>query len=383
MTITVARTVRDLEPHAAAWEELGATAADPNPFYEPYALCSALALLPPAAGLEIVMIWASHHLPRQPAILVGLFPLVRHAWYRGLPLRALSTWKHLYAYLGTPLVRGDRAAETLDAFLGWLRHDSGVALFEWQTIRSDSAFRHALGDALSRHGLESFQAETHTRAGFRSTATAEAYLDQALPGKKRKELRRQARRLAELGRVTYHELTADDDPGPWIDEFVDLEARGWKGRVQSALKSDPTARQLFGDYARGAHARQRWMALALRLDGRAIAMKCNLRAGTEAVAFKIAYDEEFAQFSPGVLLEIEHIRRLQAPSAPAWTDSGAAANHPMINHLWRDRLGIETLVTPTGGPVGVLAVAALPLARLAVRTVRSTLMRGPARIGRA
>ena len=96
------------------------------------------------------------------------------------------------------------------------------------------------------------------------------------------------------------------------------------------------------------------MALALRLDGRAIAMKCNLLAGDGAVAFKIAYDESYARFSPGVLLELEHLRRLHEPGAPAWVDSGAAADHPMIGHLWRDRIAVETLVIPIGQRLGEL-----------------------------
>ena len=99
-------------------------------------------------------------------------------------------------------------------------------------------------------------------------------------------------------------------------------------------------------------------------------MKCNLRCGAGAVAFKIAYDEAFARFSPGVLLELEHIRRLHEPGAPAWMDSGAAPNHPMIDHLWRDRRSIEALVVPAGRSLGSLAVAVLPLARWLSRTVR-------------
>jgi hypothetical protein len=101
-------------------------------------------------------------------------------------------------------------------------------------------------------------------------------------------------------------------------------------------------------------------------------MKCNLRAGAGALAFKIAYDEQLAKFSPGVLLELDHVRRLHEPGAPAWVDSGAAAHHPMINHLWRDRVGIETLLTPTGDRAGRVVTAALPLLRLTRALLRRT-----------
>jgi CelD/BcsL family acetyltransferase involved in cellulose biosynthesis len=366
LTITVERTVDALAAHTAAWEELAANAADPNPFYEPYALLASLRLLPDAKDVEVVLVWAANPLPKQPAFLVGLFPLVRRTRYKGLPLVTLSTWKHLYQYLGTPLVRHDRAAEVLDAFFAWARDAAGGALVEWRTIRSDGAFRHALTDALARNGLTSFVESAHTRAMFRPAESTEAYLDRAMGGKKKKELRRQERRLGEQGVLAYVDATDTDG---WIDEFLMLEARGWKN--DTSMQGDPIAGDLFRAYCKGAHERGRWMAMALRLDGRAIAMKVNLRMGDGALAFKIAYDESLAKFSPGVLLELEHVRRLHEPGAPAWVDSGAAAEHPMINHLWRDRAGIETLVTSTGRASGSLAIAAFPLVRFA----RSTLKR--------
>ena len=356
-SITVEPTPPALERHIAAWEDLVAHAAEPNPFFEPHALLSAWRHLP-GSGLQLVLVWAAHPLPGQPAILAGLFPLVRASRYKGLPLPVLGTWTHLYSYLATPLVRADLACEVIEALFGWLRDQTDAALFEWRTLSSDGPFHHALIDTLNRLGLEAFRERSHTRALFRPAASADAYLSQVLTGKKRKELRRQERRLAELGAVRFDELAADGDLDAWLDEFVALEARGWKGQGGTALRGDPAALAVFRAMAHGAFARGRWMTLALRLDGRAIAMKCNLRAGTGAVAFKIAYDEAYARFSPGVLLEIEHLERLHTAGAPIWMDSGAAPDHPMISHLWRDRLTIETLVVPTGRPPGKLAVAA-------------------------
>ena len=374
LSMTVERTPLGLERHVAAWEDLVDHAAEPNPFFEPHALLAAWRHLQ-VADLRVVLVWATPSLPGQPPQLAGLFPLVRSPRYRGLPVPVFGIWTHLYAYLATPLVRAELAGEVLEALFLWLRTETDAALFEWRTISSDGPFRHALIDTLNRLGFEGFRERTHTRALFRPAASAEAYLSQALGGKKRKELRRQERRLAELGTLGYDELAAGGDLEAWLDEFVALERRGWKGRGGTALGGDAAALAVFRAMARGAFERGRWMMLALRLDGRAIAMKCNLRAGAGAVAFKIAYDEAYARHSPGVLLEIEHVRRLHEAGAPAWMDSGAAPDHPMIGHLWRDRLAIETLVVPTGRAPGALAVAALPLARWISHAVRDTVQR--------
>lgn len=358
-----------LERHVAAWDDLVAHAAEPNPFFEPHALLPSWRELS-GTELQVVLVWAPHPLPGQPAILVGLFPIVRVPHFKGLPLPAFAIWTHLYAYLATPLVRADLAGEVIEALFHWLRTQTDAAVFEWRTLGSDGPFRHALIDTLNRLELEPFCERSHTRALFRPAATAEAYLSRAMCGKKRKELRRQERRLAETGTLSYDELAPGGDLDAWLDEFVALEERGWKGQGGTALHDDPSGLAVFRAIARAAFAKGQWMTLALRLDGRAIAMKCNIRSGTGAVAFKIAYDEAYARFSPGVLLELEHVRRLHEPGAPAWMDSGAAPNHPMIDHLWRDRRSIETVVVPTGRSVGALAVALMPLARWLSRALR-------------
>ena len=366
--VTVEESADSLERHVVAWDELAAHAAEANPFYESFALLAAWRHLKPA-GLRVVCIWSPNVLPGQAPLLVGLFPLEKRERYKGLPLGVYSTWKHLYAYTATPLLRAEVASVVLEAFFGWLR-ESDAVLFELPGIISDGAFRHALIDTLNRLGTRAFHDASHTRAYFARAASSEQYLEQAVSGKKRKELRRQERRLGEGAKLVYDELAPDGNLDAWLDEFLALEALGWKGRAGTALQHDAQALALFRAYAHGAFQRKRWMGLALRLDGRAIAMKCNLLAGDGGVAFKIAFDESYARFSPGVLLEIEHLRRLHEPGGPAWMDSGAAANHPMIGHLWRDRIAVETLVVPAGARLGAFTVAALPLVRWTSQTVK-------------
>lgn len=73
---------------------------------------------------------------------------------------------------------------------------------------------------------------------------------------------------------------------------------------------------------------------------------------------------------------MEHIAWMHEPGAPSWIDSGAAARHPMINGLWRDRLGLETLVMPVDLKAQV-AVAAFPLMRFAQSMFRRLRSRKP------
>ena len=105
----------------------------------------------------------------------------------------------------------------------------------------------------------------------------------------------------------------------------------------------------------------RLLLMALRLDGKAIALKHNLLAGDGSFAFKITFDESFARYSPGVLLELENIERLHRLPGLRWMDSCAAPNRFMINHLWPARRQMQTIFFATGGVLPSLALALVPL----------------------
>ena len=110
-----------------------------------------------------------------------------------------------------------------------------------------------------------------------------------------------------------------------------------------------------------AHQRGRLMMMGLRLDGRPVALKYNLLAGDGAFAFKIAFDESFARYSPDVLLELDNIHRLHRMPAVRWMDSCAAPNRFMINHLWPERREMQTVFFSTGRALPSLLLALVPL----------------------
>ena len=66
-------------------------------------------------------------------------------------------------------------------------------------------------------------------------------------------------------------------------------------------------------------------------------MLVNFRLGRGAFSYKIAFDERFARFSPGILIEIDNLRAALADTSLDWSDSCAAPNHPMIDGIWAER----------------------------------------------
>ena len=98
--------------------------------------------------------------------------------------------------------------------------------------------------------------------------------------RRRKDLRRKARQLADKGRlVEYRVLEAESDVDAWAEDFLRVEASGWKGEGGTAMLVRPGDAAYFRAMCRGGFRSGQLLMLGLFLDGRPIAMKCNLVSG--------------------------------------------------------------------------------------------------------
>ena len=342
--------------------DLAHNASEPNVFYEPWMLVPALKAFGAHSSFAFVLIFASE-IRKQP-VLCGFFPMEVLGRYRGLPLRTSRLWSYLHFNWCAPLLRKGFEVQCLESFCQWASSkESLCGLIEFASLPGEGPVSRALIEILNLLSLPHNVVDLRTRAMLRNTGDAEACLRNSIPGRKLKEFGRLSRRLSEQGNLLYEELENQDDLPEWIDGFLELEASGWKGKAGTALASSEQQRDFFRSAVTAAFTRGQLMMLRLRLDDRVIAYKVNFLSEPGAFAFKIAYDEAYGSFSPGVLLEIENIRRFQSKPNLAWMDSCADANHFMANHLWSDRRVVQTmLVAAQGGFAGFMS-AALPLAR--------------------
>ncbi|MDX1690827.1 MAG: GNAT family N-acetyltransferase [Acidimicrobiia bacterium] len=132
----------------------------------------------------------------------------------------------------------------------------------------------------------------------------------AMTSKRRSDLRRRMRRLAETGEV---DLDVRDGQGEDLDALLDegfaVEASGWKGRAGTAVRTEPAADAFYRSVARWA-ADRGWLRLAyLRVDGRAVAFDFSLETDTRHYLLKTGFDETLRSHAPGALLRREMIRR--------------------------------------------------------------------------
>ena len=169
-------------------------------------------------------------------------------------------------------------------------------------------------------------------------------------GKLKRNLKRLQRKLTDHGEVSTRWVSEGHQLADAFDQFTRLEASGWKAQGQStAIQHDPA---LLGFYQRLLNPR--WPGLQpiislLWLDDRCIAAQYALQTDSTLSILKIAYDEDYAHYSPGSLL-LQHmigaardhgLDTLSLVTSPVWAERW----HPETEPVWH----VTRYANNTGG----------------------------------
>lgn len=258
----------------------------------------------------------------------------------------LRVWANPFGPLGTPLVDAEDAAETLDNLLEALA-DRRVRLpkvLVMPDLRLNGRFAQLMRAVAVARNLPLTVTSPYQRPTLESNLDGEAYLRQAVSPHHVREMRRLWRNMAKTGTLTYEVARQPADIRRRTEEFLALEAKGWKGRKRSALISDryraAFAREAIGNLAEADGVRIH----TLDWNGRAIASLVVFIMAGEAYTWKTAYDEDFARFSPGKLLMMKVTDWHLDDANILRTDSCAVPDHPIMSRLWTEREEMGTLV---------------------------------------
>jgi len=351
----------DLKALVPEWDELAAAAAEPNPFYESWALLPALEAFADGRTLCAAVFRGGR--------LEALFPLEREARWRGLPARALRSWRHRHLLLCAPLVRAGAEADAFSALLRWAARSGTASIVELHYLPGDGALRAGLAQALDRHARGWSVDSSFERALLTRAESAEAYIAAALDGDRRRELKRKERRLKEAASARYVRLGRDGDGAKWIEDFLRLEAGGWKGKAGGAFACRDVDRRFAQTLFLEAFRRGRLLATGLDVDGKPVARELCLAGGAGSFSFKIAYDEAFGRYAPGLLVELENIRAFHDTPGLQWMDSFTSAENTTIGGVWKGRRRIERIAAAVDG-WGAFVRSLVPLARWAKQKMR-------------
>ena len=275
--IDVVDDLATLDAHADAWDALAQTVPPMRPTLSHAWVRAFLAhRLPQGASWACAFGWQGDR-------LVGVLPLFRDG-------------AHLHNLCDDHTPSGDAvlASDADGALLDALLHAHGrfrSARFE-QVVPESPTHAWLQARPAGRHVLHKPAVMTGARIDV--TRPFETILT-ALSGNARSKLRKGERLLTDSGALDF---VVREDAAPFED-FVELEAAGWKGQQGTALRQDQTLRAFYEDLIARLAARG-WLRFhVLLLDGQPIAIELAVRFGTTLVVHKVAYDESRAKASPG------------------------------------------------------------------------------------
>jgi CelD/BcsL family acetyltransferase involved in cellulose biosynthesis len=292
---------------------------------------------------------------------LACMPVHRVGRWRRMPLPSTSMWRGaglLLALVGTPLVSRACAREATAVLLDGVARTPGSVFTALETLVEDGPFFDALAPALSDAGLRSLRFERSERA-FLTRRDECDYLEQAMDAHHRRGLRAQWRRLSdELGEEP-RVIDRGGEPDA-VRELIELEGRSYLAARGTVLQSDPAQARFFVEMCAAFAGQGRLQLLALQAGDRTIAMKCNILADPGVFYLKVAYDEDYRRFSPGIQLETRMFPLFHERPAARWMDSCAYPGNETWNKLLPERRSLVTVTVLAPTPRGR---AALPIIR--------------------
>jgi CelD/BcsL family acetyltransferase involved in cellulose biosynthesis len=323
-----------------AWRDLALRAAEPNPFYEPDCL-----------------IPASEHLVYGSDIRLAVAELDGRL-YGCVPFRAVNRWKFPYPVLtsqvrrmnglGTPLIDPEMGVEAAAALLRALAGERSALharMFILDTSGAGGPVALYLREAARRLGFSLCAYQTFERGKL--IRSGEPEYEKTVKYKSRRNLRRQMRLLGEAAGAQVDLVDRSDDPSA-VDDYIALEAGGYKSKKGIAMTTVPGEPEYFKEMCSRFAASGRLQLLALQAGPKTIAMQMWIKAREGAFLIKGSYDETYARFGPGVLLHTFAIDFFNTETDSEWMDSCTGADHKLLFRLWKNTRPIEMLAIVLG-----------------------------------
>ncbi len=271
---------------------------------------------------------------------------VENAGALGGGQKVVRTWTHPFGPRGTLPLDHDDPARMLSNLFDALRDptlDLPPVLVVPDLWLGGPVVAH-LQREVERRGLLAKIVDTRSRAALDARVGRVDVLGELLSPKRRRELGRQRRLLEARGALTFECAREPAAVRSALDDFLALEASGWKGRARSAMLTDRYRAAFAREAVNACAEKGRARIYTLRLDTLPVASVVVLSSGGDAVLWKTAYDERHADASPGFQLMARVTQALVADHDIVSVDSCAVPDHSLMSHLWRERVEIGTMV---------------------------------------
>jgi CelD/BcsL family acetyltransferase involved in cellulose biosynthesis len=299
------------------------------------------------------------------ARLLAVLPLELRVRRLGpLPIRVLGTLQSNHLNLSDLVLPAEAArAVRLGELLAWLRRQRELRwdILHFNKIAAGSLLDRALRDAPpGGTSSEQFAHSDHfdTRGDY-ETATRN------MSGSFRRNLRRLSRRAAEAGALRWESVSEPSKLPEAFDEFLRLEASGWKGEQgeSSAIRCNPSLLRYYRNLLDSSGPQGRFRIMLLRLGEQPVAAQLAVQSGRTLHLLKIGSSEAHANLSPGNLA-LEHT--LQQACADKDIDTVSLVTGPDWARIWKpDSQPVSSHVVPNSTLRGILWAQVLRARQLA------------------
>ena len=348
------------------WNELGRHTGTASIFAEPWFMRASLSNCDEAGRAMLAIVEGDG------GEWLGALPVTRESRHGRNPMPNWSAWRHPNQFVGTPLVRQRRATEFWHGLIAGL---GSAAPWNLALCLHDLPLDDPVNEALLQLGAASewrIEIDRRFERPRLLCAHGEADPREALKPSHRRRIRSLERKLErEVGPLELEVTREPERVARRVEDFLELEHSGWKGRSGSALASMQSTEDFFRKVAREAASRDQFEIASLSANGRVLAMSTQLIGRARAYGFKKAYDEAFASFAPGVIL-LNRLTGHFCEEGHEDVDSCAMPGQQPVSRLWPDRRELIDCRVALGGALrGGLFAAMLGCEAMAARLSRS------------
>ena len=317
----------------------------PNPFVDVDFLRPAAAYLPEAKGMRLFV--GEDH-----GDLVWLMPLVPTSRMGGVPV--LPGLRNFFAHnwLGQPLIVAGQESAAASSLLRYLSDNRRVFWLRLMMLDADDRFAQSLIEGAGHPFVD---------VGARGLVVRRPEPTYLSGHNLNKKLRKQRRVFEESSGETLEVVDCSADPQA-VDDFLAMEASGWKGRAGGAFAMRPGNAEFLKQMCGNFRESGRLQLYALRAGDQNLAMNLMLATHDTLFGFAIAFDERYASLSPGLQLLVEGFQLFHDQPQFQMMDSCSDPANAMANRLFPDRRSLVN-VTIGSGPAGRAIVSLAPAGR--------------------
>lgn len=263
--------------------------------------------------------------------LVAAFPLGWHKLLRVLPQAKnfSNPWSLGFIGLLSPLEKAQRLRPNLQLAFAAVGHP----MLTWDFISDENPVAQRLLTEDLLPGATVQRVEQFAVGKTLLTPTWDDFIAD-WSKKRRRFIRRACEQLQECGDyrlVTWHNQPVTNAQAAW-QTCLEIESRGWKGQDGSDIASHASARQYYDELLRQLHHSGELRFYGLEVNGQIVAYDFGYLYRRVATSLKVSYHPDFAQYSPGHVLNSLVIQDLIRQQEADWIDTVGELNE--ANSKW-------------------------------------------------